>query len=94
MEEISVESLELHNDQNEETDSQIIEEEEKEPDPRTLLTQEQIDEFKELFTILDVQGKGKLPVKLIGQALRTLGLNPRQSEIKKHIAKIDPENKG
>ena len=69
-------------------------EEEPEIDPRTLLTQEQIDQYKQLFTVLDVQGKGKLPVKLIGQALRSLGFNPRQSEIKKTIAEIDPDNKG
>lgn len=66
----------------------------KDSDPRKLLTTEQLQLFKDFFSELDPQGKGKVPTKQIGTALRMMGLNPRQKEIRELMQKVDPEAQG
>lgn len=63
-------------------------------DPRTLLTKEQVDYFREMFDEIDVDKKERISTKYVGIVLRTMGFNPTKAEVKHHMKLIDPKNKG
>jgi myosin light chain 6 len=44
-------------------------------------TEDQIDEFKEAFTLFDTRGDGMIPTKQVGEVLRALGQNPTEADI-------------
>lgn len=51
----------------------------------TNYTKDQLEEFHEAFNLFDDTGDGKIHFKQIGECLRTLGLNPTETDIKKVI---------
>ncbi|XP_071316987.1 calmodulin-like protein 4 [Trachinotus anak] len=49
------------------------------------LTQDQIHEFKECFSLYDRQRKGKLEARELITVMRCLGSNPTPSEVQRHL---------
>ena len=49
------------------------------------LTEEQIAEFKEAFTLYDKEGKGSIPTKELVTVMRSLGQNPSDAELQELI---------
>ena len=64
-------------------------------DFETNLSDQQLQEFKEAFSILDKNGKGKITIAELGDFLRSLGqIDPSDDEIKQLIKDVDIEKKG
>ncbi|GLD46242.1 calmodulin-like protein 4 isoform X1 [Lates japonicus] len=49
------------------------------------LTQDQINEFKECFSLYDRQRKGKIEAQELIIVMRCLGSNPTPSEVQRHL---------
>ncbi|KAK9767344.1 myosin II light chain [Basidiobolus ranarum] len=45
------------------------------------ISEKQLTEFKEVFSLHDIRGDGYIPHESIGQLLRALGQNPTQAEL-------------
>ncbi|ODV59269.1 calmodulin [Ascoidea rubescens DSM 1968] len=58
------------------------------------LTDEQITEFKEAFSLFDKDNDGKITTKELATVMRSLGQNPSESELKDLINQIDANNDG
>ncbi|KAF4532059.1 hypothetical protein B566_EDAN016131 [Ephemera danica] len=56
------------------------------------LTEDQVAEFQEAFQLFDNRGDGKIQVTQIGDALRALGQNPTESDVRKFTAQHKPGN--
>ncbi|KAM7158788.1 calmodulin-alpha-like [Molossus nigricans] len=53
------------------------------------LTEEQVAEFKEAFSLLDKDGDGTITTKELGTVLRSLGRNPTEAELQDMINEVD-----
>lgn len=53
-----------------------------------------ISEFQEAFQLFDSRGDGKIHVTQIGDALRALGQNPTESDVKKFTHQHKPGKNG
>jgi len=51
---------------------------------------EDVEEFREAFSLFDKIGDGKVDCSEIGDILRALGLNPTEADVGKVLAEIDP----
>ncbi|OWF56440.1 Calmodulin-5 [Mizuhopecten yessoensis] len=60
----------------------------------TGLTDDEIDEFREAFSLFDKDGDGSIPTAELGTVLRALGQNPSASELKKMINEVDADGDG
>ncbi|KAI8477790.1 Calmodulin-3 [Branchiostoma belcheri] len=61
------------------------------------LTEEQIAEFKEAFSLFDKDGDGTITTKELGTVMRSLGQNPTEAELQDMINEVDadvPHNDG
>jgi calmodulin len=58
------------------------------------LTEEQIAEFKEAFSLFDKDGDGTITTKELGTVMRSLGANPTEAELKDMIEEIDVDGDG
>ena len=58
------------------------------------LTEEKVENFKEMFQMFDKDGDGTISTKELGAVLRSLGLNPGQEEIDEMIEEADRDNSG
>lgn len=58
------------------------------------LTNEQIAEFKEAFSLLDKDKDGAISSKELGTVMRSLGQNPTEEELKDMIKEVDANNDG
>ncbi|KAL2485510.1 Calmodulin-7 [Abeliophyllum distichum] len=58
------------------------------------LTDDQISEFKEAFSLFDKDGDGFITAQEIGTVMRLLGLNPTEAELKKMIYEVDADGNG
>ena len=56
-------------------------------------TKEQIDEFKEAFTVFDKDGDGTITVKELGTVMRSLEQNPTEAELQDIINEFDIERR-
>merc|ERR1711997_1177219 len=48
-------------------------------------SEDQIEDFKEVFQLFDTKGDGRIQVAQVGEVLRALGTNPTEGEVKKLI---------
>ena len=58
------------------------------------LSEEQIEEFKEAFSLFDVRNEGTIETKELGQVLRCLGILSTEEEKKYYIDKYDANATG
>lgn len=52
------------------------------------LTEDQMYEFQETFSLFETRGDGKIEAGRLGDVLRALGLNPTEAEVKKLIGEV------
>merc|ERR1711915_347326 len=57
------------------------------------LTEEQIAEFKEAFSLFDKDGKGTITTKELGTVMRSLGQNITQAELQDLINEVEANNR-
>ena len=58
------------------------------------LTEEQIAEFKEAFSLFDKDGDGTITTKELGTVMRSLGQNPTEAELQDMINEVDANGNG
>lgn len=58
------------------------------------LTEEQISEFKEAFSLFDKDGDGFITTKELGTVMRSLGRNPTEAEVQDMINEVDADGNG
>ena len=58
------------------------------------LTEQQIEEFQEVFNLFDKDGGGSISNSELGIVMRTLGQNPTESEIEVMIKAVDEDGNG
>mmetsp|Transcript_31184 Transcript_31184/g.56618 ORF Transcript_31184/g.56618 Transcript_31184/m.56618 type:complete len:145 (-) Transcript_31184:384-818(-) len=51
-------------------------------------------DFKEAFTLFDVDNDGYISTRELGTVIRALGKSPTEAEIRAIIQEIDPQNRG
>nr|QCS27828.1 XCaMP-R [synthetic construct] len=61
---------------------------------RDQLTEEQIAEFKEAFSLFDKDGDGTITTKELGTVMRSLGQNPTEAELQDMINEVDADGDG
>lgn len=57
------------------------------------LTEEQIAEFKEAFSLFDKDGDGTITTKELGTVMRSLGQNPTEAELQDMINEVDADGR-
>eukprot|EP00092_Neocalanus_flemingeri_P032215 GFUD01035014.1.p1 GENE.GFUD01035014.1~~GFUD01035014.1.p1 ORF type:complete len:156 (-),score=51.55 GFUD01035014.1:63-530(-) len=57
------------------------------------LTEEQIGEFEEVFSLFDKDGDGTITTKELGKVMRSLGQNPTEAELQDMI-EVEADGKG
>jgi len=58
------------------------------------LTEEQIAEFKEAFSLFDKDSDGTITTKELGTVMRSLGQNPTEAELRDMIEDVDADGNG
>lgn len=58
------------------------------------LTEEQIAEFKEAFSLFDKEANGFVTTKEMGTVMRSLGQSPTEAELQDMINEVDPDGTG
>ncbi|EFN51276.1 hypothetical protein CHLNCDRAFT_59820 [Chlorella variabilis] len=58
------------------------------------LSDEQVAEFKEAFSLFDKDGDGTITTKELGTVMRSLGQNPTEAELQDMINEVDADGNG
>ncbi|KAK3578515.1 hypothetical protein CHS0354_007769 [Potamilus streckersoni] len=58
------------------------------------LSQDQIAEFEEAFSLFDKDGDGTITTKELGSVMRSLGNNPTEAELQSMINEVDADGSG
>ena len=58
------------------------------------LSEEQISEFKEAFSLFDMDGDGTITTKELGKVMRSLGQNPSEADLQDMINEVDSDGNG
>jgi calmodulin len=58
------------------------------------LTEWQIAEFKEAFSLFDRDGDGAITAKELGTVMRSLGQNPAEAELQDMVHEVDADGNG
>lgn len=58
------------------------------------LSEEQISEFKDAFSLFDKEGDGTITTRDLGIVMRSLGETPSEAEIQDMLNEIDPDGSG
>jgi len=58
------------------------------------LTEEQVSEFKEAFSLFDKDADGQITTKELGTVMRSLGQNPSESELQDMINEVGADSNG
>ncbi|PKC60368.1 calmodulin [Rhizophagus irregularis] len=58
------------------------------------LSEEQIAEFKEAFSLFDKDNDGTITTKELGTVMRSLGQNPTEAELQDMINEVDADGNG
>jgi len=58
------------------------------------LTEQQIKEFQEAFSLFDKDGDGTISTKELGTVMKSLGQNPTEGELKDMINEVDKDGNG
>ena len=58
------------------------------------MTEEQIAEFKEAFSVFDRNGDGAITREELGTVMRSLGQNPTETDLKDIINEVDADHDG
>ena len=59
-----------------------------------LLTEQQLEEFREVFNLFDKDGGGTISASELGTVMRTLGQNPSELEVETMIREVDKDGNG
>ncbi|XP_065266922.1 uncharacterized protein LOC135883629 isoform X2 [Emys orbicularis] len=62
--------------------------------PKLVLTEEQKQQLREAFDLLDTDGTGTVDVKDLKVSIRALGYEPKKEEMKKIVSEVDKEGSG
>jgi len=57
------------------------------------MSQDDVAEFQEAFSLFDNRGDGKISVSQLGDVLRALGQNPTEAEVKKCCTNLKPDDR-
>merc|ERR1719310_404277 len=58
------------------------------------LTEDQIEEFREAFSLFDKDGDGTITIEELGIVMRSLGRKPTREELEAMIAEVDDDASG
>ena len=58
------------------------------------LTEEQIADFKEAFSLFDINGDGTITTKDVGAVMCSLGQNPSEAVLQDMINEVDADGNG
>ena len=58
------------------------------------LSEEQVAEFKEAFSLFDKDGDGTITTKELGTVMRSLGQNPTEAELTDMVNEVDADGNG
>ncbi|KAF9876088.1 calmodulin [Colletotrichum karsti] len=58
------------------------------------LTEEQRAQYKEVFDLFDKDGTGDITAQELGEVMRSLGLNPSDTELTDMVNEVDADNNG
>ncbi|KAJ1274022.1 hypothetical protein BS78_05G031700 [Paspalum vaginatum] len=58
------------------------------------LTKQQIEEFREAFSLFDKDGDGTITSKELGTVMRSLGQSPTEEELKEMVEEVDSDGNG
>lgn len=68
--------------------------EDEEPNPADDITEEQIAEFKDAFSLFDSDNSGTITTAELGDVMRSLGQNPSEEDLQKMIDDVDQDGDG
>ena len=57
------------------------------------LSPDEVEQYKEAFSLFDKNGDGTVSTKELGTIMRSLGQNPTEAELKDIIANVDKNGK-